>query len=116
MPRQTFACLTGHCLDKHFALTGQLKRFAAPRPRTQRQKNKKSAEKKQPCKRKDDCFIPEHKIQAKTLGENEKKFRRIKKSYTGRKFRAKSTLKTRITSSLNRNSSQFLPTTVLQHY
>jgi hypothetical protein len=54
--------------------------------------NKKNTGKKQPCKRKDDCFIPEHKIQAKTLGENEKKLSLNQKKHFLAQMTCKSTL------------------------
>ena len=81
MHRYISAGLTDGCLNRHLVLKGQRWLSATHHPHLWVAKQK-NTEKKQPCKRKDDCFIPEHKIQAKTLGENEKNFSSNQKKYS----------------------------------
>ena len=83
MHRYSSACLSSSCLNSLLVLKGHRQRSAAHYPHLLATKQK-NTEKKQPCKRRDDCFIPEHKIQAKTLGENEKKtFAESEKAFLG---------------------------------
>ena len=91
MHRYSSACQPSSCLNSLLVLKGHRQRSAAHYPHLLATKQK-NTEKKQPCKRRDDCFIPEHKIQAKTLGENEKKLSLNQKKHFLAQMTCKSTL------------------------